>query len=103
VRFQSFGARQRRNGRRQPSKRFRRQLLHRNDLQKICDREPSALARYSAGRQNVIRSRCVIAGGLRTERPDKHAAGVPHLLQQFLVRNIQVFGRYPVCYLHGFI
>ena len=93
VGFQTFGARERCYGRRQPRERLRIQLLHRNDLDVIGCGQAAPQPRHAAGRQDVVGSGGIIARSFGAEGAHENAARVTDLRDQFLVMNGKVLRR----------
>src|ERR1017187_3553500 len=90
VRLKSLRTGKRCDGWRELRKRPAIEMLHRNYLDVVGIGKPSAQTGDAAGREHMIRSRCIIAGRFRTERPNENTAGVADLRKQIFVMNGQV-------------
>ena len=103
MRFQSFGAGERCDGRSQFAQSGGVELLDGDDLDVVGGGEPSAQTRGAVGGQNVIGPGGVVARGFRAERPDEDAAGVADFRDQFFVVDREVFGSECVREFDGFV
>ncbi len=102
MRFEALGAGESRNRRSKGCQRPLFELLYRYDLHVIGGGQASADSRDTAGGQNVIRTRSIIAGGFRAEGADEDAAGVFDLRQQLFMVGAEVLRRESIRKLRGF-